>query len=154
MPSLLFFFFEWSGDHRDLHRVDRRQRQMCIRDRMCQGKIDDVFIQDRPSVSGEQMVCFEKSFFKFICCPVSLLPWRLFLRSAARNLSLPCLLYTSDAADDLLCVDLGGCRINKKKKNDELHCVAHSGKQKNEKKETQRRVKESTKRRTKQDEET
>ena len=27
-----------------------------------------------------------------------------------------CLLYTSDAADDLLCVDLGGCRIIKKKK--------------------------------------
>ena len=26
-----------------------------------------------------------------------------------------CLLYTSDAADDLLCVDLGGRRINKKK---------------------------------------
>ena len=31
---LLFvcFFFEGYGDHRDLHRVDRRQRQMCIRD--------------------------------------------------------------------------------------------------------------------------
>ena len=28
-----------------------------------------------------------------------------------------CLLYTSDAADDLLCVDLGGRRINKKNKN-------------------------------------
>ena len=27
-----------------------------------------------------------------------------------------CLLYTSDAADDLPCVDLGGCRIIKKKK--------------------------------------
>ena len=27
-----------------------------------------------------------------------------------------CLLYTSDAADDLLCVDLGGCRIINKKK--------------------------------------
>ena len=27
-----------------------------------------------------------------------------------------CLLYTSDAADDLLCVDPGGCRIIKKKK--------------------------------------
>ena len=27
----------------------------------------------------------------------------------------PCLLYTSDAADDLLCVDIGGRRINKKK---------------------------------------
>ena len=29
---------------------------------------------------------------------------------------LNCLLYTSDAADDLLCVDLGGRRIIKKKK--------------------------------------
>src|SRR5680860_1835782 len=29
---------------------------------------------------------------------------------------IPCLLYTSDAADDLLCVDLGGRRIIKKKK--------------------------------------
>src|SRR5450756_1210504 len=32
------------------------------------------------------------------------------------GLDLPCLLYTSDAADDLLCVDLGGRRIIKKKK--------------------------------------
>src|SRR5665213_1244977 len=29
--------------------------------------------------------------------------------------TIPCLLYTSDAADDLLCVDLGGRRIIKKK---------------------------------------
>ena len=29
---------------------------------------------------------------------------------------MDCLLYTSDAADDLLCVDLGGRRIIKKKK--------------------------------------
>src|SRR5659263_772526 len=29
---------------------------------------------------------------------------------------ISCLLYTSDAADDLLCVDLGGRRIIKKKK--------------------------------------
>ena len=28
------FFFEGYGGHRDLHRVDRRQRQMCIRDRV------------------------------------------------------------------------------------------------------------------------
>ena len=28
----------------------------------------------------------------------------------------PCLLYTSDAADDLLCVDLGGRRLITKKK--------------------------------------
>ena len=33
-----------------------------------------------------------------------------------------CLLYTSDAADDLLCVGLGGRRILKKKKNkDNVH---------------------------------
>src|SRR5450756_3254977 len=31
-----------------------------------------------------------------------------------------CLLYTSDAADDLLCVDLGGRRIIKKKKNQHM----------------------------------
>ena len=29
---------------------------------------------------------------------------------------VPCLLYTSDAADDMQCVDLGGRRIIKKKK--------------------------------------
>src|SRR5450756_3208510 len=32
-----------------------------------------------------------------------------------------CLLYTSDAADDLLCVDLGGRRIIKKKKKKKKH---------------------------------
>ena len=32
-----------------------------------------------------------------------------------------CLLYTSDAADDLLCVDLGGRRIIKKKKTTYAH---------------------------------
>ena len=34
---------------------------------------------------------------------------------AGREPADPCLLYTSDAADDLLCVDLGGSRIIKKK---------------------------------------
>ena len=32
-----------------------------------------------------------------------------------------CLLYTSDAADDLICVDLGGRRIIKKKKQIKLN---------------------------------
>ena len=41
-----------------------------------------------------------------------------------------CLLYTSDAADDLLCVDLGGRRIIKKKKKKRR-------KKKNKKKTTQ-----------------
>src|SRR5450756_2739582 len=38
-------------------------------------------------------------------------------RAGGRNWT--CLLYTSDAADDLLCVDLGGRRIIKKKKKKE-----------------------------------
>ena len=39
------------------------------------------------------------------------------LGTAARPaaMAMDCLLYTSDAADDLLCVDLGGRRIIKKK---------------------------------------
>ena len=38
--------------------------------------------------------------------------------------SMPCLLYTSDAADDLLCVDLGGRRIIKKQKQQHKYaCV-------------------------------
>ena len=37
------------------------------------------------------------------------------------TLSMTCLLYTSDAADDLLCVDLGGRRIIKKKKNTSIN---------------------------------
>ena len=36
--------------------------------------------------------------------------------SGKSNVTDACLLYTSDAADDLLCVDLGGRRIIKKKK--------------------------------------
>ena len=39
----------------------------------------------------------------------------------------PCLLYTSDAADDLLCVDLGGRRIIKKKKNVHNNMISYTG---------------------------
>ena len=42
------------------------------------------------------------------------------VRCVQEDLPLVCLLYTSDAADDLLCVDLGGRRIIKKK-NLKLH---------------------------------
>ena len=42
---------------------------------------------------------------------LTVVPALLFLRHW-----VGCLLYTSDAADDLLCVDLGGRRIIKKKK--------------------------------------
>ena len=45
-------------------------------------------------------------------------PWRYVNNIYSKKLlesNDVCLLYTSDAADDLLCVDLGGRRIIKKK---------------------------------------
>ena len=42
--------------------------------------------------------------------------WRIDAGDYAGALEI-CLLYTSDAADDLLCVDIGGRRIVKKKKD-------------------------------------
>ena len=43
-------------------------------------------------------------------------PGEQFPRGAPARSPRPCLLYTSDAADDLPCVDLGGRRIIKKQK--------------------------------------
>src|SRR5659263_568817 len=36
------FFFQRYGDHRAVHRVERRQRQMCIRDRSCRRGGDEA----------------------------------------------------------------------------------------------------------------
>src|SRR5450756_3206417 len=43
-----------------------------------------------------------------------------FFNIGAKGQYIICLLYTSDAADDLLCVDLGGRRIIKKKKKKKI----------------------------------
>ncbi|VTU59916.1 hypothetical protein AMBR_DPAELIID_02779 [Lacticaseibacillus rhamnosus] len=45
------------------------------------------------------------------------------------NLQNICLLYTSDAADDTPCVDLGGRRIIKKKKQTKIHDISKSQRQ-------------------------
>ena len=45
-------YLERYGDHRDLHRVDRRQRQMCIRDRWS-GKGETV-VQETTSAPGDR----------------------------------------------------------------------------------------------------
>ena len=42
-------------------------------------------------------------------------------RTDADGVLKTCLLYTTDAADDLLCVDPGGRRIIKKKKNTQYY---------------------------------
>ena len=54
---------------------------------------------------------------KDLCHPHALLPDLHGQRRPGRLApgARPCLLYTSDAADDLLCVDLGGRRLIKKK---------------------------------------
>src|SRR5450756_3138736 len=63
-------------------------------------------------------VCFSLSASRF--CPTTRLrrhssaSWSRY--SIISGILYACLLYTSDAADDLLCVDLGGRRIIKKKK--------------------------------------
>src|SRR5450756_560907 len=45
-----------------------------------------------------------------------LIGWQFAVAEFIGGFIMICLLYTSDAADDLLCVDLGGRRIIKKKK--------------------------------------
>ena len=50
----------------------------------------------------------------------------LFDAKARKTLEKVCLLYTSDAADDLHCVDLGGRQILKKKKLLCIRCSAHT----------------------------
>ena len=50
---------------------------------------------------------------------------RRLVRRDRHGRAQPCLLYTSDAADDLLCVDLGGRRIIKKKTT-KTTCNSHN----------------------------
>ena len=54
-------------------------------------------------------------------CGIAFLLWIVNWLLHQKGQGKPCLLYTSDAADDLLCVDLGGRRIIKKKKHIKRH---------------------------------
>ena len=73
-------------------------------------------------VTGKVTGCFPESpnvniaFFTSATDRVTIALGELDLEAWWRRRGQPCLLYTSDAADDLLCVDLGGRRIIKKKK--------------------------------------
>ena len=66
--------------------------EMCIRDRVTLYDIDNSVLHTDVLEPGD--------------CSITLMGGHNYLA---------CLLYTSDAADDLLCVDLGGRRIIKKK---------------------------------------
>src|SRR5674536_403833 len=73
--------------------------------RMSRGDLNLLVV--RPQVGGVHVA---RTSFRF-CCPSS-------ARGAARQPVHPCLLYTSDAADEEDSVDLGGRRIIKKKKRE------------------------------------
>ena len=89
----MFFFFQAEDGIRDLVRsrglgdVYKRQGEK----RRGKAKVEDVIITGEATDTGA--------------------------REGTKAYMRSCLLYTSDAADDLLCVDLGGRRIIKKKKN-------------------------------------
>ena len=77
--------------------------EMCIRDRLRHIWIN---IQVYP-----YLICITGAgFYGEIAC------LKVYAVSIFNRVGIACLLYTSDAADDLLCVDLGGRRIIKKKK--------------------------------------
>ena len=60
---------------------------------------------------------FDQSLFKLFADGLITLEQAIDNADSRTDLSVRCLLYTSDAADDLLCVDLGGRRIIKKNNN-------------------------------------
>ena len=67
-------------------------------------------------IASESFTTTELVFYRGI---VSMIFMGVVMRANGISVRTPvvCLLYTSDAADDLLCVDLGGRRLFKKKKN-------------------------------------
>ena len=91
-PFISCFFFKQKTAYEMLRSLVGSE--MCIRDR----RGDDV---DAVAEALER----------------KLLPLQALLDGDARVHREDCLLYTSDAADDLLCVDPGGRRILKKKNN-------------------------------------
>ena len=92
-----FFFFKQKTAYEMLRSLVGSE--MCIRDRCSTESCTSAGIIRKRISPG----------FKYGCL------WRANCDAHAYTYS--CLLYTSDAADDLLCVDLGGRRIIKKKKN-------------------------------------
>ena len=84
--------------------------EMCIRDSFvaCGEDAGSVFLQQ-----GIVTVDIERTVSPADSQVDS--PMRVLLEVVIYGEDVDCLLYTSDAADDLLCVDLGGRRIIKKK---------------------------------------
>ena len=83
--------------------------EMCIRDRL--------IIEDNGIGFDEATLTHRGNGLYSMQERVSILHGNITISSSpGKGVYIDCLLYTSDAADDLLCVDLGGRRIIKKKK--------------------------------------
>eukprot|EP00657_Telonema_sp_P-1_P011396 TRINITY_DN649_c0_g1_i10.p2 TRINITY_DN649_c0_g1~~TRINITY_DN649_c0_g1_i10.p2 ORF type:complete len:122 (-),score=64.85 TRINITY_DN649_c0_g1_i10:46-411(-) len=97
---------------------------MCIRDRFAATWcVHHAFAFLKGGEKGDVFTLGNRENFFFAqIAEIDAVPKRehICLRSSRANpvlcVDTTCLLYTSDAADDLLCVDLGGRRIIKKKK--------------------------------------
>ena len=77
----------------------------------------EMCIRDRSTALSQDISIFPNPASDFIF----LANWK-----EGNTVYIICLLYTSDAADDLLCVDLGGRRIIKKKKHDTKDHRSHT----------------------------
>src|SRR5450756_2557511 len=82
-----------------------------VKDLVHQGNVRRITIKNKDGIA-----LFEVPLTAGVVGAVLLPVWAAIGAVAALAASYTCLLYTSDAADDLLCVDLGGRRIIKKKK--------------------------------------
>ena len=112
---IFFFFFSFFFQAED-----------GIRDAQESRGLGDVYKRQIPSGEAIQRlkVCPEVLEYDIVVSiPVMKMHMHTGVTLAVKNMkgclwrrSKVCLLYTSDAADDLLCVDLGGRRIIKKKK--------------------------------------
>ena len=93
MLLVVFLFFKQKTAYEMLRRLVGSE--MCIRDRGSQTQAGEDACRDKPAgLAGEDAEHEHR-------------------KARVED----CLLYTSDAADDLLCVDLGGRRNIKKKNN-------------------------------------
>ena len=110
---------EVEGD--SFHRYTRPEMDMAIRKARDQGKHISYF-----GPEANDFGLLEQTFVdygrhgkgqsrKYLHTYDEAVPW-----NQVPGTFTPCLLYTSDAADDLLCVDLVGPRIIKKKKTHQL----------------------------------
>ena len=115
-----FFFFKRKPAYEVLRSLVGSE--MCIRDR---GQLDDL--RARLRENDAQFAVTKNTLLKIaldevgMAVPDDLLKGPVALAVAHTDLPKTCLLYTSDAADDLRCVDLGGPRVIKKKKTHTPH---------------------------------